>query len=267
MTRAATASNHKEEEKPHRQDNAPRLKPVTPLVKAIAVVLIFLHIALQNNDAWTHKKINLRANRIIEKRQYWRLFTHALFHKNNQHLGINLLGLYQIGGDLERKVGTRNLLVTTIWTIGLSSIFYIAATCTLALACRDQEWYDAAVKGFSGVLFHWTAILCHLDEGGLWGLDFFEGIRIPAPYYPWASALILFMVDPENEGGFLIHVIGILLGTLHVHKYMTWILPAAKTEERTTSKNDEKTNSSTNKAIDSAMDAQKLREARLKRFT
>jgi hypothetical protein len=69
-------------------------------------------------------------------------------------------------------------------------------------------------------------ISCYADPEALWELDFFEGITIPSPYYPWASLVLWHLVDPENERGTLMHLAGIVVGILHVKGYLTLILPA-----------------------------------------
>lgn len=89
-----------------------------------------------------------------------------------------------------------------------------------------QHWYKKGTKGFSGILFHWSVISCYADPEALWDLDFLEGIKIPSPYYPWASLVLWYLMDPENERGTLMHLAGIVVGIFHVEGYLTLILPA-----------------------------------------
>mmetsp|Transcript_30439 Transcript_30439/g.50233 ORF Transcript_30439/g.50233 Transcript_30439/m.50233 type:complete len:118 (-) Transcript_30439:467-820(-) len=116
-----------------------------------------------------------------------------------------------------------------------------------------------------------------MDRGALWELDFFEGIQIPALYYPWASLLLWHMVDPENERGTLMHLAGLLVGLLHVEGYLAWILAPAvivvvksdKTDEIKTKHKKEETVVLAQKPPPpppATPDPISVREARLKRF-
>jgi rhomboid protease GluP len=58
--------------------------------------------------------------------EYWRLLSHAFLHGSGLHLAVNLIGLYSIGGFLERVVGWRRFLVlyaTSAIAGGLASAF------------------------------------------------------------------------------------------------------------------------------------------------
>ena len=58
--------------------------------------------------------------------EYWRLLSHAFLHGSGLHLAVNLIGLYSIGGFLERVVGWRRFLVLYVASAiagGLASAF------------------------------------------------------------------------------------------------------------------------------------------------
>ncbi|SEG70833.1 rhomboid family intramembrane serine protease GlpG [Vibrio hangzhouensis] len=72
--------------------------------------------------------------------QIWRWFTHALLHFSALHIIFNLLWWWQLGGDIEKHLGSRKLL----------EIFLIAA----AVSGTGQYWVEGAnFGGLSGVVY------------------------------------------------------------------------------------------------------------------
>lgn len=234
---------------------------------------------------WNIKDISLRPIKVLKRGEWYRIVTNAFFHEDLTHLGINIMGVWGLGRSLERLMGTKGFVNMTLWSIVLTSIVYLGTAMCIytTLEYRNttgiQHWYKKGTKGFSGVLFHWSVLSCFADRAALWELDFFEGIKIPAPYYPWASLLLWHMVDPDNEKGTLMHLAGLLVGLLHVEGYLSWILPKVLKSKKTVKNENEQEKQTTtdetssrekklqNKAKESVpVDATSVREARLKRF-
>lgn len=97
---------------------------------------------------------------LIEVRhgELWRLFTPMFIHFGIAHLGINMLGLKNVGDSMEYVHGSR---------------FYLFLTATLALCSNLGQYFISGSPGFggmSGVLY------------GLFGFLWLRGLSDPA--YP-----------------------------------------------------------------------------------
>lgn len=72
--------------------------------------------------------------------QIWRWFTHALLHFSALHIIFNLLWWWQLGGDIEKRLGSVKLI----------EIFLISA----AVSGTGQYWVEGAnFGGLSGVVY------------------------------------------------------------------------------------------------------------------
>ncbi|MDR9827365.1 rhomboid family intramembrane serine protease GlpG [Vibrio sp. FNV 38] len=76
----------------------------------------------------------------LQQWQLWRWFTHALLHFSVMHVAFNVLWWWQLGGDIELKLGWKPL----------AKIFLISA----ALSGAAQYWVQGAnFGGLSGVVY------------------------------------------------------------------------------------------------------------------
>lgn len=72
--------------------------------------------------------------------QLWRWFTHALLHFSILHITFNLLWWWYLGGDIEKKLGSKKMI----------QIFLVSA----ALSGVGQYWVEGAnFGGLSGVVY------------------------------------------------------------------------------------------------------------------
>lgn len=237
-----------------------------PACVGLAIIIVALYI-LTEAEMVELKQISLRPIKVFKRGEYYRFITNAFFHEGLPHLGMNLLTLYGVGRGLERKIASRKFIILTVWSVLLTSSFYLAVATLISRLSHDSSWYKQGVKGFSGVLFHYVTLSC--QGSGLRGLDFFEDVKIPAQYYPWASCLLWHLLDPENDGGTLLHVCGIVAGTLHIHGYLNFILPVIPKKKKKVEKEHEETTLSkqpTPKKKVAPPDPTSVRDARLKRF-
>lgn len=248
-----------------------------PTCVGIASLLVTLHIVLVVSG-WDPRYLSLRPRNVIEHYQFHRIVTNGFFHSSATHLGLNILGIYGVGTDLETRLGPRSLLTLLAASVILTSLLYIGLAYIMCFSVFHNDhvgaaWVRLGCKGFSGVLFHWTVLSCHASgRDGVRSVDFFEGIDIPAMYFPWASMVIWHLMDPENERGTLMHLCGILVGYLHIWGYLRPILPDIVKEDPPVDHLEPSPRQSVMpmheyaNPIPQKLDEVELRSARLKRF-
>lgn len=90
----------------------PQLDPhVTYTLMALSILVFLLQVGtniLLRQDL--PAAFGVKANRLIEEGQYWRLLTPMLLHGSLLHLGFNMYALYILGRRLERYFGHKRFL-------------------------------------------------------------------------------------------------------------------------------------------------------------
>jgi len=150
---------------------------------------------------------------------------------------VNTMCILAEGRELERTHGSYRLLVLTMWSALLTSFVYCVLAYLLVYYYEDPDDYDdddeygghyywliGEIQGFSGILFHWTVWDSSETRNRDFGLDLLDDI--PPSIYPWVAFIMLYMYDPDNDLGHLIHLSGIIVGYLHVGGYLNWIFPS-----------------------------------------
>jgi GlpG protein len=132
-----------------------------------------------------------------EQWQLWRWVSHALLHFSILHIAFNLLWWWQLGGDIERRLGSLKLL----------NIFLLSA----ALSGAGQFWVeDAYFGGLSGVVY---ALM-----GYLWVMSSRApetGLSIPRPIVVFMLVwLVLGYVQPYMAIANTAHLMGLLSGVV-----------------------------------------------------
>ncbi|MGD8173955.1 rhomboid family intramembrane serine protease GlpG [Vibrio sp. TRT 21S02] len=127
--------------------------------------------------------------------QLWRWVTHAILHFSVIHIAFNLLWWWQLGGDIEKKLGSGRLL----------KLFLLSA----ALSGAGQYWVEGAnFGGLSGVVY---ALV-----GYLWVLGARApqlGLSMPKPVIGFMLVwLILGFVQPFMAIANTAHLAGLLAG-------------------------------------------------------
>ncbi|MDG3086660.1 rhomboid family intramembrane serine protease GlpG [Vibrio hannami] len=127
--------------------------------------------------------------------QLWRWFSHALLHFSVMHIVFNMLWWWQLGGDIEQRLGSGKLL----------QIFAFSAL----LSGAGQFWVEGAnFGGLSGVVY---ALL-----GYIWVL----GTRVPEKGLILPKSIVGFMlvwlvlgyVQPYMAIANTAHLVGLLSG-------------------------------------------------------
>ncbi|CAJ1952442.1 unnamed protein product [Cylindrotheca closterium] len=193
----------------------------TPLATLGIIMICTLIFILQNALNWNLQVFTFCPRLIIYAHEYYRVFTSMLFHANMMHIGMNMLSTYAIGRMLEKQLGTLGLVVTMLWSAIISCALYLCIAMSAHLVFDYDKWmYDHAV-GFSGVLFHFSVLECHLSPQ--FSRSLFGVVNVPSALYPWALLVVLQMFMPNLS--FLGHLSGILAGSLQIEGHLEWIMP------------------------------------------
>lgn len=141
------------------------------------------------------------------------------------HIAMNMMSMVAIGGSLEKHMGTLSMAVTILHSIIWTSVLYtVIAWMAFAVFDYEKLWFQHSV-GFSGVLFHLSVLECHM--GPLQPRNLFGIVSVSPQWYPWVLWIVLQFILPNLS--FLGHLSGIVVGTLHLHGYLDWILPIEDT--------------------------------------
>ncbi|MEF1284663.1 rhomboid family intramembrane serine protease GlpG [Vibrio sp. M250220] len=168
--------------------------PLTLLVMAVCVVIFALQqlgagkavFAALHFPAFSHQEWQL-----------WRWFSHALLHFSVMHIAFNLLWWWQLGGDIEQKLGSGKVLQLFLLSAALSGI--------------GQFWVEGAnFGGLSGVVY---ALV-----GYLWVVGYKApqlGLGMPKPIIGFMLVwLVLGFVQPFMAIANTAHLVGLLSGVL-----------------------------------------------------
>lgn len=127
--------------------------------------------------------------------QLWRWVSHAVLHFSVMHIAFNLLWWWQLGGDIEQRLGSGKLL----------QLFIVSA----AISGAGQYWVENAnFGGLSGVVY---ALV-----GYLWMLGYrapHVGLSMPKPLIGFMLIwLVLGFVQPYMAIANTAHLAGLLSG-------------------------------------------------------
>jgi rhomboid domain-containing protein 1 len=132
------------------------------------------------------------------------------------HVGMNMVSTAAISSVLEKRFGTLRHIVTTLWSILLTSSVYILVALFLSLGLGiDSLMYQHAV-GFSGVIFHMSILECSLAPNR--SRSVFGFFSVPSYLYPVALLVALQMFMPNLS--FTGHLVGIFMGALQIFGFL-----------------------------------------------
>ncbi|WED26597.1 rhomboid family intramembrane serine protease GlpG [Vibrio sp. DW001] len=136
-----------------------------------------------------------------QKWQIWRWVSHALIHFSVTHIAFNLLWWWQLGGDIEKRLGTIKLL----------QIFILSS----ALSGAGQYWVEGAnFGGLSGVVY---ALMGYSWLLGVISPE--KGVSLPKPIVIFMLVwLVLGYVQPYMAIANTAHLVGLASGLL-----LAWI--------------------------------------------
>lgn len=139
----------------------------------IALITLISAIAFSQGEIMNHLQFN--AYKIIHRKQYYRMVTHALVHANWEHLIVNMIVLYSFGSAVERFFEFYFGNSATLYYLILIFGSVIFSTLYSLFQQKNNPYYNAvgASGAVSAVLF--TAIFFNP-----WNNIYFFGI-LPIP--------------------------------------------------------------------------------------
>ena len=124
------------------------------MLTLIIVILTVLVSMLAFRRRELFYRLDLSPARVVHKKEYYRIFTHAFLHADYFHLGINMLVLYSFGTYIERvfsQLETAGLIFSGPFFFVLLYVSSIAlASLTTITRYRNNEGYSAV--GASGAV-------------------------------------------------------------------------------------------------------------------
>jgi membrane associated rhomboid family serine protease len=191
------------------------LRDVPVATLGIIGTCTFLYM-LQHSFNLDLRKVTLCPRRVLYLHEYYRIISSCLFHTRLMHLGMNMVSTTFVSSKLEKRFGTLRHIVTTLWSILLTSCAYILVAAFLSLGLGfDNLMYKHSV-GFSGVIFHMSTLECSLAPNrsrSVFGIFF-----VPSYMYPGVLLVGLQMVMPDIS--FTGHLAGIFVGTLQIFGFL-----------------------------------------------
>lgn len=126
-------------------------------------LIIVIVTVLVSMAAFRYKELlyrfDLSPYHIVQKKQYYRIFTHAFLHADYVHLGINMLVLYSFGRGIEQVFGSLEDQGLIFSGPFFYLLLYVASIALSALSTitkyRNNEGYTAvgASGAVSAVIF------------------------------------------------------------------------------------------------------------------
>ncbi|EGU36175.1 protein GlpG [Vibrio ichthyoenteri ATCC 700023] len=129
--------------------------------------------------------------------QIWRWVSHALLHFSIMHIAFNLLWWWQLGGDIEQRLGSGKLIQLFVFSAALSGI--------------GQFWVEGAnFGGLSGVVY---ALVGYIWLMGYRAPE--KGLMMPKPLIGFMLVwLVLGFVQPFMAIANTAHLVGLLAGVM-----------------------------------------------------
>ena len=112
---------------------------LTRLLVAINVVAYLWQISTGGGPDYDHGY--LIGRNVVERGEWWRIFTAAFLHGSIMHIAFNMIALYQVGSIVERAMGTMRYALVYLVSIVGSGLAVIAFN------------YDQPTLGASGAIF------------------------------------------------------------------------------------------------------------------
>uniref|UniRef100_A0A383WNC0 Peptidase S54 rhomboid domain-containing protein n=1 Tax=Tetradesmus obliquus TaxID=3088 RepID=A0A383WNC0_TETOB len=158
------------------------------------------------------RDVSLSPYCVIDKRQYYRLWTAAVVHVDATHLITNLTAVLPDCVMLEQQCGSAALAADVLLLTTTSHALYVAfALLQKSVFVRRYNYYSLVTVGFSGVVFG-LKVWAGCKRGGV---VYVWGVPVPARF-SWVPALALTHLCAP-EASFPAHIAGVVAGLLRAY--------------------------------------------------
>jgi membrane associated rhomboid family serine protease len=147
-----------------------------------------------------------------------RTFTSNFLHGSPTHILFNMLTLYGLGDEFERRVGSTRFLhwLSVLATLGGVIDMLL---CTVLYSVPWLPFFRACSIGLSGFLFSMMIDQTSRMDAARSVPLFCGTFNVPVRFYPWALLLLLALFPGVSFVG---HLAGILVGYLFARGYLSW---------------------------------------------
>ncbi|CAB3372925.1 Hypothetical predicted protein [Cloeon dipterum] len=169
-------------------------------VPPVTLISIIGQLALYSgflNVPWDKWDVCLNARDIIRNKEYRRLFLSAVEHGDDMHLYYNMLSFLVKGRSLERRMGSKNFLLTLAVLTVLTSCYYVGLGWALTHFTNDVYYTKVCAVGFSGVIFALKVLTSEQQDTSM-------------RYAVWSELILIYLMVPGSS--FMGHLAGILAG-------------------------------------------------------
>ncbi len=163
----------------------------------LIITMFFMLIYTEYVAPFSIQKLNVNANAVLQRGQFYRIFSAIFVHANLYHFLNNALGIYIFGSRIERVYGKFNIFMTFMLAAIFGNIFTI-----LLLPHTASVGASGGVFGLIGLALGVTIV----NRNILLGLDF-NTIAIMTVFMVASS----FVVPDVNA---VAHITGLIVGLL-----------------------------------------------------
>jgi membrane associated rhomboid family serine protease len=148
-----------------------------------------------------------------------RVTTSNFLHGSPTHLLFNMLTLYGLGDEFERRIGSARFLH---WLLVLASLGGLldAVLCTALVDIPWLPFFRSCSIGLSGFLFSLMIEQTSRMDAARSVPLFCGTFNVPVRFYPWALLLVLALFPGVSFVG---HLAGILVGLLYARGFLGWL--------------------------------------------
>ncbi|NOR76504.1 MAG: rhomboid family intramembrane serine protease [Draconibacterium sp.] len=174
----------------------------------IGVTTLVTYMAFQNRELMT--KLQFNAAKIIQKKEYYRLISHAFIHANWTHLIVNMFVLFFFGRNIEAYFwyffGTR----ATAYFLLLYFGGILASNTRSLIKHKDNYYYNAV--GASGAV---SAVLFAAIFFNPWEKLYLFAV-VPIPGILFAVGYLFYSYQKDKKGDDNVahdaHILGAIFG-------------------------------------------------------
>jgi membrane associated rhomboid family serine protease len=207
-------------------------RPVNLMILIIIFYIFFLCVTNQIDI----NSVVISYDSIINRDEYWRIFSASLSHFDWMHIIFNAMSLYQIG-DLEIVLGSGTYLYLSIDLIVITMIICLMMEHILITRMNRTDMIHQQSVGYSCVLFAWMVVFSvrlkkfcpiFLFPSLCFSTYFIKLPGVPGTGFPVNFGPIVLLIFTKviiPQSSFLGHLSGILIGYPLAWSLMNWLTP------------------------------------------